>query len=101
VPKTLGVKSAKELNAATVCVAAGTTTELNLADYFRANKMTFKPVVIERVDQIRALPTCRRPEPRRLPDPSGNHLQGAAGPGRASRRPPVRAKPRPSRSIAA
>ena len=54
VPKKLGVKSAKELNGATVCVAPGTTTELNLADYFRANKMSFKPVVIEKVDEIRA-----------------------------------------------
>src|SRR5215475_10677343 len=54
VNKKLGVKSAKELNGATVCVAPGTTTELNLADYFRANKMTFKPVVIEKVDEIRA-----------------------------------------------
>src|SRR5713226_1439671 len=54
VNKKLGVKSAKELNGATVCVAPGTTTELNLADYFRANKMSFKPVVIEKVDDIRA-----------------------------------------------
>ena len=54
IPKKLGVKSAKELNGATVCVAPGTTTELNLADYFRANKMSFKPVVIEKVDEIRA-----------------------------------------------
>ncbi|WP_395712462.1 amino acid ABC transporter substrate-binding protein [Reyranella sp.] len=54
VPKKLGVKSAKELGGATVCVAPGTTTELNLADYFRANKMTFKPVVIEKVDEIRS-----------------------------------------------
>ena len=54
VNKKLGVKSAKELNGATVCVQPGTTTELNLADYFRANKMTFKPVVIEKADEIRA-----------------------------------------------
>ena len=54
VTKKLGVKSAKELNGATVCVQPGTTTELNLADYFRANKMTFKPVVIEKVEEIRA-----------------------------------------------
>jgi len=54
VNKKLGVKSAKELNGATVCVAPGTTTELNLADYFRANKMSFKPVVIEKVDEVRA-----------------------------------------------
>ncbi len=54
VNKKLGVKSAKELNGATICVAPGTTTELNLADYFRSNKMTFKPVVIEKVDEVRA-----------------------------------------------
>src|SRR5690349_21787316 len=51
VPKKLGVKSAKELNGATICVQPGTTTELNLADYFRANKMDFKPVVIEKLDE--------------------------------------------------
>jgi general L-amino acid transport system substrate-binding protein len=54
VNKKLGVKSAKELNGATVCVSPGTTTELNLADYFRSNKMSFKPVVIEKVEEIRA-----------------------------------------------
>ncbi len=54
VNKKLGVKSAKELNGATICVQPGTTTELNLADYFRANKMTFKPVVIEKVEEVRA-----------------------------------------------
>src|SRR4030088_1771315 len=52
VNKKLGVKSAKELNGATVCVAPGTTTELNLADYFRASKMTLKPVVFDDIDQI-------------------------------------------------
>jgi general L-amino acid transport system substrate-binding protein len=54
VPKKLGVKSAKELNGATICVGQGTTTELNLADYFRANKMEFKPVVLEKIDEIEA-----------------------------------------------
>jgi len=54
VPKKLGVKTAKELNGATICVQPGTTTELNLADYFRANKMDFKPVVIEKIDEIYA-----------------------------------------------
>src|SRR5207302_939966 len=54
VHKKLGVKSAKELNGATICVAPGSTTELNLADYFRANKMSFKPVVIEKVDELYA-----------------------------------------------
>jgi general L-amino acid transport system substrate-binding protein len=52
VAKKLGVKSAKELNGATVCVQPGTTTELNLADYFRANKIQFKPVVIEKLDEV-------------------------------------------------
>jgi general L-amino acid transport system substrate-binding protein len=51
VRKDLNVKSAKELNGATVCVEPGTTTELNLADYFRANKIDFKPVVIEKFDE--------------------------------------------------
>ena len=42
VKKRLGIKSAKELNGATLCVRTGTTTELNVADYFRANKMTYQ-----------------------------------------------------------
>ncbi|HTP61575.1 MAG TPA: amino acid ABC transporter substrate-binding protein [Burkholderiales bacterium] len=52
VPKKLKVKSAKQLNGATICVQPGTTTELNLADYFRANKMKFKPVVIEKLEEV-------------------------------------------------
>jgi general L-amino acid transport system substrate-binding protein len=52
VPKKLGVKSAKELGGATVCVLPGTTTELNLADYFRANNMKMKPVVIESTPEL-------------------------------------------------
>jgi len=52
VKKELGVKGAKELNGATICVQPGTTTELNLADWFRANNITFKPVVIEKLDEI-------------------------------------------------
>jgi general L-amino acid transport system substrate-binding protein len=51
VKASLGVKSAKELNGATVCVQTGTTTELNLADYFKANNMTYKPVVFEKLDE--------------------------------------------------
>ena len=54
VPKKLNVTSAKDLNGATVCVQPGTTTELNLADYFRANKMEYKPVVIEKIDEVYA-----------------------------------------------
>jgi general L-amino acid transport system substrate-binding protein len=52
VPKKLNVKSAKQLNGATICVLPGTTTELNLADYFRANRMSFKPVVIEKLEEL-------------------------------------------------
>ena len=47
VPKALGVTSAKELDGATVCIQTGTTTELNLADYFRANDMEYEPLPIE------------------------------------------------------
>jgi len=47
VPKKLGVKSAKELDGATVCVLPGTTTEQNAADYFRTNNLKWTPVVIE------------------------------------------------------
>ncbi|QYX56734.1 amino acid ABC transporter substrate-binding protein [Roseovarius sp. SCSIO 43702] len=47
VPKSLGVSSAKELDGATVCIQTGTTTELNLADYFRANNISYEPVPIE------------------------------------------------------
>jgi general L-amino acid transport system substrate-binding protein len=51
VNKKLGVKSARELDGATVCVQAGTTTELNLSDYFRANKMKFTPITYEKSDE--------------------------------------------------
>ena len=52
VRKKLGVKSAKQLNGASVCVNIGTTTELNLSDFFRANGMKFKPVVFEKADEV-------------------------------------------------
>ena len=52
VNKSLNVKSAKELDGATVCVQPGTTTELNLADWFRSQGIAFKPVVVERLDEI-------------------------------------------------
>ena len=47
VRKDLGVSSAKELDGATVCIQTGTTTELNLADFFRANNINYTPVPIE------------------------------------------------------
>ncbi|MGF1701538.1 amino acid ABC transporter substrate-binding protein [Photobacterium makurazakiensis] len=49
--KDLGISSAKELDGASVCIQSGTTTELNLADYFRVNGMKFKPVVFDSSDQ--------------------------------------------------
>ena len=52
VPAKSGIKSARELSGATICVQPGTTTELNLADYFRTNRMTFKPVLIEKLDEL-------------------------------------------------
>ena len=52
VPKKLGVKSAKELDGAAVCVLPGTTTELNVADYFRSTGMKMKPVVIENTAEL-------------------------------------------------
>lgn len=54
VSKDLGVKSAKELDGAAVCIQAGTTTELNLADYFRANGITYKAITFDTSDQTRA-----------------------------------------------
>ena len=54
VTKALGVKSALELSGAAVCVQAGTTTELNLADYFKANGLEYKPVVFEKQEEVDA-----------------------------------------------
>jgi general L-amino acid transport system substrate-binding protein len=48
----LGVKSAKDLGGASICVLPGTTTELNVTDYFRSQNMTFTPVVIETVEEV-------------------------------------------------
>ena len=47
IPKELGVASAKDLDGATVCIQTGTTTELNLADFFRTNGISYEPVPIE------------------------------------------------------
>ncbi len=52
VRKDLGVTSALELDGASVCTNIGTTTELNLSDYFRANNMSFEPVVFEKADEV-------------------------------------------------
>ena len=53
VPTELGVTSAVELDGASVCVQTGTTTELNLADFFRSNRISFEPVVFESLDELR------------------------------------------------
>ncbi len=52
VPKKLGVKSALELSGAAVCTNTGTTTELNVADFFRANNMEYKVVAFEKADEV-------------------------------------------------
>ncbi|MDF0749167.1 amino acid ABC transporter substrate-binding protein [Marinobacter sp. 71-i] len=51
VKKDLGVDEASQLSGATICIQAGTTTELNLADYFRAKGMDFKPLVFDTSEQ--------------------------------------------------
>ncbi len=52
VRRDLGVKSARELDGATVCMNAGTTTELNAADYFRTHRMRYTPVTFEKSDEV-------------------------------------------------
>ena len=93
----LGVESAGELDGASVCIQTGTTTELNLADFFRVNGITYEPVPLETNAEARAAyeaercgrlhdgrlgtrgdeidlrrPGCARGVP-------GDHLEGAAG----------------------
>jgi general L-amino acid transport system substrate-binding protein len=53
VKKTAGVKSAKELDGATVCVTPGSTTELAVADFFRLNNLKFTPILIQDITEIR------------------------------------------------
>lgn len=52
VKKDVGISSAKQLDGATICANQGTTTELNLADYFRANGMAFTPITFENPDEV-------------------------------------------------
>ena len=60
VPTKLQATSAKNLDGATICVQSGTTTELNLADYFRRLQIKFTPVVFETIEHYK----------RRIEDPS-------------------------------
>ncbi len=55
VPKSLGVSSAKELEGATVCIETGTTTELNLSDFFRVNGMSYEPLPVGGTTEAKAL----------------------------------------------
>jgi general L-amino acid transport system substrate-binding protein len=52
VKQSLGVNSALNLNGASVCTQTGTTTELNLADYFKANNMTYQVVAFEKNEEV-------------------------------------------------
>ncbi|MEP3275380.1 MAG: amino acid ABC transporter substrate-binding protein [Stappiaceae bacterium] len=52
VRKSLGVTSALELSGASVCTNTGTTTELNVADYFRSNNMQYEIVAFEKADEV-------------------------------------------------
>jgi len=52
VPSSLGVKSATELDGANICTNTGTTTELNITDYFRSNNMSFNLVAFEKADEV-------------------------------------------------
>ena len=107
VRKKLGVSSAKELNGASVCTQQGTTTELNLADFFRANNLKYEVVAFATADEtFKAYDSGRCDafttdasglyserlqggEPRRAHRPAGDHLEGAARPLRPPRRQPV------------
>ena len=52
--QSLGVESAMELDGASICIQTGTTTELNLSDFFRSNNMNYEPVPIESNSEARA-----------------------------------------------
>ena len=52
VRKDLGISTAMELGGASVCVNIGTTTELNMADFFRTNGLDYEPVVFEKSDEV-------------------------------------------------
>lgn len=52
VAKKLGVTSAKQLDGVSVCIQTGTTTELNLADYFKKNNIKYNPITYDTTDQV-------------------------------------------------
>ena len=102
VKKSLKVNSALELNSASVCVQTGTTTEQNLADYFKGNNMKYEVIAFSTADETvkayesgrcdvfttdvsralcRAFEACKSRRPRRAP---GGDLERAARPDGAS-----------------
>ena len=54
IPASLGVSSARDLDGASVCVQAGTTTELNLSDFFAANNISYEPIPVETNEEAQA-----------------------------------------------
>jgi general L-amino acid transport system substrate-binding protein len=52
VRKSLGIKDAKELNGASICMNTGTSTETNIADFFTANNLTYKTVLFEKSSEV-------------------------------------------------
>ena len=105
--KSLGISSVTQLSGASICVQIGVTHELNLADYFKQNKMTYTLVTFEKLADLEAAydagplrcdhrrcfgPLCHPPDPvqaRRPHRPPRDHLEGAARPGRPPGRRPV------------
>jgi general L-amino acid transport system substrate-binding protein len=67
--KKSAAKNFEDLNRATICVQAGTTTEANLSDYFRANKQRFTPLAMDRADEARAAFVAGRCEAIRTTSP--------------------------------
>ena len=104
VNRDLGLSGADELDGAAICIQSGTTTELNVADYFRANDMQFDPIVFDTSEQtvggfqsgrcdVLTSDTSQLAALRiQLDDPDSavilprHYFQGASGPCRTSRR---------------
>ena len=102
VPRARNIDSALELDGSKVCVQADTTTQLNLADYFRANNMKYQEMKFAKLDDVvkayesgqcdvldrrRVAALCAAAEARqarRPRHPARRHLQGAAGAGGAA-----------------
>jgi general L-amino acid transport system substrate-binding protein len=60
VPASLGISSVKDLDGASICIQTGTTTEVNLSEYFKLNGLTYEPVPIETPAEARASYLARR-----------------------------------------